>query len=168
MALAHNGVIRGLNSIYIQAPNLPDSSISTVRDFLTYCQCWCESMHHHHDSEEQQFFPEIERITGIPGLMEGNVEQHRIFTPGFEAFDAYVKSCSPKNYDGDKVKALIDAFATPLHRHLVDEIDTLRELDRYDSEQIRLAYKRFEKSAMNTDKVRYPFVFELEATFLTW
>ncbi|KAK7179915.1 hemerythrin hhe cation binding domain-containing protein [Paraphaeosphaeria sporulosa] len=43
--------------------------------------------HHHHDTEEQQFFPEIEQIAGIVGLMEANVEQHRAFTPGFEAFD---------------------------------------------------------------------------------
>jgi hypothetical protein len=167
MALAHNGIIRGLNSIYLQALHIPSSSPSTVRDFLIYCQCWCESMHHHHDSEEQLFFPDIEKITGIAGLMEGNVEQHRAFTPGFEAFHAYAKSCLPEDYDGEKVKELIDAFAVPLHRHLVDEIDTLRALDRYDSKEIRLAYKRLEKSAMDTDKVRSTFVLGLKARFLT-
>ncbi|KAF2448503.1 hypothetical protein P171DRAFT_428563 [Karstenula rhodostoma CBS 690.94] len=160
MALAHNGMIRGLNSIYLQALQVPASDFSTVRDFLTYCQCWCESMHHHHDTEEEQFFPEIEKITGIPELMEANVAQHRAFTPGFEAFDAYARSCHPKDYDGKKMKELIDAFAAPLHRHLVDEINTLKALDKYDSEGIRLAYKRFEKSAMNTNKYRIgPLVF---------
>lgn len=168
MALAHNGMIRGLNSIYLQASQIPASDTSTVRDFLTYCQCWCESMHHHHDTEEEQFFPEIEKITGIAGLMEANVEQHRAFTPGFEAFDAYAKSCHPRDYDGKKVRELIDSFAVPLHQHLIDEIDTLRALDRYDSEKIRLAYKRFEKSAMNTDKVRCLLPFECVAIFLTW
>ncbi|KAJ4346385.1 uncharacterized protein N0V89_010314 [Didymosphaeria variabile] len=151
MALAHNGIIRGLNSIYLQAAQIPRTE---ARDFLTYCQCWYESMHHHHDSEEEMFFPDVESITHIQGLMEGNVEQHRAFTPGFEAFEAYTKSCLPEDYDGEKVRNLIDAFATPLHRHLVDEIDTLKALDRYDSEEIRGAYKRFEKSAMDTDKAR--------------
>jgi len=111
-------------------------------------------MHHHHDGEEEIFFPEVEKITTIKRLMEGNVEQHRAFTPRFEAFDAYVKTCAPEDYDGRKVRELIDAFATPLHRHLVDEIDTLGALDRYDSEEIRGAYKRFEKSAKDADMVK--------------
>lgn len=116
MALAHNGMIRGLNSIYLQAVHLPPSDTSTIRDFLTYCQCSYESMHHHHDIEEEHFFPQIEKIASVPGLMQANVEQHQAFTPGFEAFDAFVRTCQPENYDGTRIKELVDAFATTLHR----------------------------------------------------
>jgi hemerythrin-like domain-containing protein len=154
MALAHNGMIRGLNSIYLQAPLIPSSDITTVRDFLTYCQCWCESMHHHHDSEEEVFFPTIERISGIQGLMADNVEQHRAFTPGFHAFQEYAQTCAPKDYDGAKLRSLIESFAGPLTKHLHDEIETLRALDKYDSMQVRQAYKQFEKMMMETDNVR--------------
>ena len=154
MALAHNGIIRGLNSIYVQATNIPREDLTTVQDFLTYCQCWCESMHHHHDAEEQEFFPSIERLSGVQGLMSRNVEQHRAFTPGFEEFQAYAQTCPVKGYDGQKVKSLIEAFAEPLTRHLHDEIETLRALDKYDSENVRQAYKRLEKILMDTDNVR--------------
>jgi hemerythrin-like domain-containing protein len=154
MALAHNGIIRGLNSIYLQAPNLPAGDVTVARDFLTYCQCWSESMHHHHDAEEAIFFPEIERITQIQGVMEGNVEQHRAFTPGFDRFYEYCKTCPPKNYNGEKLRSLLQAFAEPLTKHLHDEIGTLRALDEHDSEKIRQAYRHFEKSLMATDNVR--------------
>ncbi|KAI5239198.1 hypothetical protein E4T43_06968 [Aureobasidium subglaciale] len=154
MSLAHNGIIRGLNSIYLQAPNLPAGDTTVARDFLIYCQCWSESMHHHHDAEEAIFFPEIESITKIKGLMEQNVEQHRAFTPGFDEFYEYSKTCQPVEYDGRKMKALVEAFAKPLIKHLHDEIETLRALDKYNSEKIRRAYRRFEKSLMATDNVK--------------
>lgn len=156
MALAHNGIIRGLNSIYLQAPHIPRDGQDAIRDFLTYCQCWCESMHHHHDAEEQNFFPAIERVANLPGLMERNVEQHRAFTPGFDAFQQYAQTCVPKAYDGVEITSLIDAFAEPLTRHLHDEIETLRALDKYDSGRIREAYRRFEKSLIATDNVSLP------------
>jgi hemerythrin-like domain-containing protein len=158
MALAHNGILRGLNSIHIQAPNIPKTDLTAIRDFLTYCQCWSESMHHHHDAEEENFFPNIESITCVAGLMQRNVEQHRAFTPGFEQFQEYCQTCDPKAYDGAKLRALVEAFAEPLTQHLHDEVETLRALDKYDSERIRQAYKQLEKILMNTDNVSYRLV----------
>jgi hemerythrin-like domain-containing protein len=151
MALAHNGILRGLNAIHIQAPNIPKNDLTAARDFLTYCQCWSESMHHHHDAEENTFFPEIEAITKTPGLMQVNKDQHAVFTPGFEEFWTYCKTCPPKEYDGMKLRELAEKFAEPLTKHLHNEIDTLRILDKYDSEAVRKAYKRLEKILMNTD-----------------
>ncbi|KAF2164693.1 hypothetical protein M409DRAFT_25086 [Zasmidium cellare ATCC 36951] len=157
MALAHNGLIRGLNAIYIQAPHIPKDAI---QDFLTYCQCWCETMHHHHDGEEENFFPNIERITGVKGLMERNVQQHRAFTPGFEAFQEYADKCRVEEYEGAKVRSLIEGFAEPLSQHLHEEIDTLRALDKYDSARVRQAYKDLEKIEMAGDGYRNgPLVF---------
>ncbi|KAI5209961.1 hypothetical protein E4T39_00541 [Aureobasidium subglaciale] len=160
ISLAHNGITRGLNSIYLQAPNLPAGNTTVARNFLIYCQCWSESKHHHHDAEEAIFFLEIESITNIKGVMEQNVEQHRAFTPDFDDFYEYSKTCQPKEYDGRKMQALVEAFAEPLIRHLHDEIDILRALDKCISEKIRQAYRRFEKSLMATDNYRIaPLVF---------
>ena len=114
-------------------------------------------MHHHHDAEEQEFFPNIEKISKVPGLMERNVEQHRAFTPGFERFQEYAQTCRPAEYDGQKLKSLIEDFAEPLTKHLHDEIETLRALSKYDSEAVRQAYKRLEKLLMATDNVRITF-----------
>lgn len=160
MALAHNGIIRGLNSIYLQATRIPRKDLDATQDFLTYCQCWCESMHHHHDAEEQEFFPSIELISGVRGLMERNIEQHRAFTPGFELFQAYSQTCPLEDYDGQKIRGLIETFAEPLTRHLYGEIDTLRALDTYDSALIWQAYQRFEKMMMATDNVRFTWTFD--------
>ena len=160
MALAHNGILRGLNSIYLQATRIPREDMTAVSDFLTYCQCWGESMHHHHDCEEAIFFPSIESISGIQGLMEGNIEQHRAFTPGFDRFQEFCRTCLPKDYDGGKLRNLVEAFAEPLTQHLYDEIETLRALDQYDSERIRQAYKRLEKSLMATDNVKHTLIHE--------
>ena len=110
-------------------------------------------MHHHHDAEEKEFFPSIEAVSEIEGLMTQNVEQHRAFTPGFEQFEEYCRTCLPAEYNGEKLRALVEGFAEPLTRHLYDEIDTLRALDKYDSAKIRQAYQRFEKSLMATDNV---------------
>jgi len=165
MALAHSGMIRGLNAIYLQAPNLPPNDQHTAKDFLTYCQCWCESMHHHHDAEEAEFFSSIERLAKQPGLMAQNVEQHRAFTPGFEAFDEYVRTCRPAQYDGARLRGLVEAFAEPLTKHLHDEIDTLRALDAYDSESVRQAYKRLEKMLMDTDNVGHALSLPKSARF---
>lgn len=153
MALAHNGMIRGLNSIYLQATNIPPNDMTAKSDFLTYCQCWCESMHHHHDAEEAEFFPSIEQISGMKGLMAQNVEQHRAFTPGFDKFHEYVKTCKAKDFDGSKLRSLVEDFSEPLTRHLADEIETLKELDVYDSARVRQAYKKLEKLLMATDNV---------------
>ena len=123
-------------------------------------------MHHHHDVEEENFFPNIEKISGIPGLMETNKEQHRAFTPGFEHFQEYCRTCEPKDYDGARLRSLLEGFAEPLTRHLHDEIDTLKALNKYDSDQVRQAYKQLEKILMATDNVSRASA-DI-ATSLTW
>lgn len=155
MALAHNGIIRGLNSIQLQAMHLPVQDHTIVQDFLIYCQCWCESMEHHHHAEEQEFFPNIERISGQEGIMDRNVQQHQEFAPGFLAFQEYSRSCKPREYSGMTLVECLRDFAPALIRHLHNEIDTLLALDVYDSEALRLAYKRFERQLMSTDKVSF-------------
>jgi hypothetical protein len=78
MALSHNVFIRGLNSIYLQAPNLKPGDHS---DFINYCKCWCDVLNNHHKMEEATVFPKIEEITGEKGIMDVNVEQHRRYSP---------------------------------------------------------------------------------------
>jgi hemerythrin-like domain-containing protein len=74
MALAHNMLLRGLNSIYLQAPHIAPADAG---DFISYAKCWVEVLEHHHKMEEDRIFPWIEEQTGEEGIMEGNVEQHR-------------------------------------------------------------------------------------------
>jgi hypothetical protein len=66
-------LIRGFNSIYQQAPRL---SASDYKDFSGYCLAWHRCVEQHHMHEEANYFPEIERVTGQKGVMDGEVEQH--------------------------------------------------------------------------------------------
>ena len=92
--------------------------------------------------------------------MERNKEQHRAFTPGFDLFQEYSRTCLPEDYDGRKIRGLIEVFAEPLTRHLHDEIETLRSLDMHDSERIRQAYQCLEKTLMATDNVRRTLMYK--------
>ena len=85
--------------------------------------------------------------------MERNVEQHRAFTPGFEEFQEYTRTCLAADYDGQRIRSLVEGFADPLTKHLHEEIETLRALDAYDSKSIRKAYDHLEKLLMATDNV---------------
>ena len=134
MCLAHNMQIRSLNAIYLQATFV--SSPEDIADFLVYCQCWYETLEHHHRVEEDFFFPELERRLGKPGLMSQNVEQHRAF---HEKLDVWGKKCygmKTGEYNGVEWRRMVDDFATPLLKHLHDEVLTLEALVKYDPDGV--------------------------------
>jgi hypothetical protein len=73
MCVVHNSLLRGLNSIYLQGPNIQPADYA---DFIGYSLCWHSVIHEHHTSEEEQFFPDIEEAVGEKGLLDGDVQQH--------------------------------------------------------------------------------------------
>lgn len=77
MCVVHNAMVRGLNSIVIQGPNIQPADYT---DFIGYSLCWHAVVHEHHTSEEDQFFPDIEKAVGEKGLLDSNVEEHRKYT----------------------------------------------------------------------------------------
>lgn len=70
-------------------------------------------MHHHHDAEEKDFFPSTELISDVRGIMERNIEQHRAFTPAFDLFQVYSRTCLSEDYDGQKIRSLVEGSAEP-------------------------------------------------------
>jgi hypothetical protein len=72
MCLVHNFLIRGYNSIFLQAPHVKPEDYS---DFINYSMCWLNLIRSHHDGEERLIFPEIEKATG-DACMQENVKQH--------------------------------------------------------------------------------------------
>jgi hemerythrin-like domain-containing protein len=155
MACAHNGLIRGLNSIYQQSPFV--SSPTDIKDFLTYTTFWCSWIHEHHEGEETLFFPAVEEITGIKGLMEKNVEQHHAFMTGLEELEKCVKELKVEEYDGGKLRGIIDQFGGKLTQHLSEEIDTLLGLEKYDGVAVELkkAYTVFDTAMQQGEKVSF-------------
>ncbi|KFA65293.1 hypothetical protein S40285_02681 [Stachybotrys chlorohalonatus IBT 40285] len=76
-------------------------------------------------------------MAGVQGIMQTNLEQHDAFEGPLEEFRRYVDSCrTRKDVFDRKVVRLIDAFAEPLREHLVAEIDTLLELEKYGEEKM--------------------------------
>jgi hemerythrin-like domain-containing protein len=135
MVLVHNMMLRGLNSIYLQAQHI---SKADERPFCKYILVWHLILHHHHAGEEAALFPVLDEMTGEKDVMAANVEQHHAFRAGLDAFVAYVKDCEAgkQTYDGDKIVALIDAFGKILSDHLADEIPTILDLRRFGAEKV--------------------------------
>ncbi|KAI5781763.1 hypothetical protein DFH27DRAFT_506009 [Peziza echinospora] len=152
MALIHNVIVRGLNSIYLQARNVAPTRIAKVTpenkadvqlrdEFIEYCNEWCVFIHMHHEGEEKSLFPPIEKAIGIPGIMDGNIEQHKAFGDGIRRLEEYLKQVSPpktgervgedKFLYGPELCEILDSFGEVLVRHLTEEISTLMALKGY-------------------------------------
>lgn len=154
MALVHNMIIRGLNSIYLQAPNIKLDQ--DVEDFLTYMYSWSLLVHMHHDNEEALIFPLLEKYIGIEGYMEKNVDQHKLFGPGMKAYDEYIPAVreGKENFDGIKVRSIIDTFGDVLTQHLNEEIVTFEGLHEFDDKIDWPEYnKQLQEKAIKTGDV---------------
>ena len=153
MAIVHNMIIRGLNSIYLQAPHIKPAD---EKSFGRYIVNWHILVHSHHDGEEAMFFPAIHRLTGVEGLMCANIEQHKLFHDGLETLKSYAAAVvsGEEKYEGSRVIEIIDGFAPALVKHLADEIPTILGLRQYDDKLAELP-KLFQEEA---EKVMVSFV----------
>jgi hemerythrin-like domain-containing protein len=155
MANAHNGLIRSLNSLYLQAPYVTEEA--DIQDMLQFAIFWESWIEEHHLGEEKFFFPDVARITGQKDIMNINIEQHHAFLPGMQAFLGYVKECRKENdvqkFSRVKFLQLIDSFGPLLAKHLADEIETLLGLEKYDIKAVKKAYINFDLKMREGDKV---------------
>ncbi|KAH8893030.1 hypothetical protein GQ53DRAFT_745945 [Thozetella sp. PMI_491] len=128
MAVVHNIFLRGMNSIYNQAPWVKPNDVQT---FLRYIIVWCEFLAAHHDGEEDNIFPYIDKACGMPGLMDTNREQHKAFHDGVEKLQSYAEEHLGRKaaYSGEEVVSIIDEFMPALRKHLAEEIGTLMALE---------------------------------------
>lgn len=163
MAHVHNTIIRGLNCIVLQAPNVPDSTSTLynaqdVKDLLFFAGSWVKMVNHHHGVEEEFMFPEIERFSGRPGLMEDPRHQHELFHGGLEDLLKYASETKPENYRWEGpggMKAIVDGFAGHLTDHLYAEIDILLGLGDLDDKQLREAWDKAEAHAKATGNIAF-------------
>jgi hypothetical protein len=139
MAFSHNAILRGINCIYLQAPNVKKTE--DIEDLLFLTRLWTKWLMNHHEIEEDRIFPGFEEVVGKPGLLNANVEQHHIFSGSLKDLLAYATSTSPKDYSGERLRAIIDSFSEPLCTHLHEEIDTLLSLRSYDGPALLKVWK---------------------------
>ncbi len=99
--------------------------------------------------------------------MAVNVTQHDAFGPPINKFMDYVTAASTlEQYDGMKIRALVDGFGEILRVHLNDEIPTLLALNKYGGEKLKEAWdmleKRIQKDMMKSNLVCSPSRLHLE------
>jgi hypothetical protein len=137
MAMTHNTFFRALNAIYQQAPHvLPGTQ--QAANFLSYCSITYDFIHHHQLVEETIYFPEIEKAAGVPGLMDGNIAQHRKMESGLEKFRKYAESTRKEGYNSEELRHIIGGFADSFEQHNHDEIQTVLNLhDKIDSKALK-------------------------------
>ncbi|PSN71816.1 hypothetical protein BS50DRAFT_236193 [Corynespora cassiicola Philippines] len=158
MAIVHNLIIRGYNSIYKQAPHIRPNN--DVPDFIGYSIAWYNMVINHHRSEEKVIFPLYEKHTGVPGLMDGDRAEHEAFYGGMEKFKEYLDSClssqDPKTaFSGPHLVGLMDTFGSALHSHLSHEPVHLASLSKYPQIPTKEIKAAGEKDAMDTQSIIY-------------
>ncbi|KAJ4248795.1 hypothetical protein NW762_012633 [Fusarium torreyae] len=91
MSAVHSLLIRGINAIHLQAVNVAQRGTKKDKlDFSNFCWVWSEELQEHHNIEETMIFPEINELAGVPGLMDANVEEHKMFHDGLSNFRNYI------------------------------------------------------------------------------
>lgn len=157
MATVHNLIVRGLNALYLQAPNVAPADEPY---FLNFAGVWYELLHAHHLCEEQHFFRKVDAMAGEKDTMEANVEQHDAFRGQLEEFGAYIDACvtGKAKYDGKKLLAIVDSFGPALMRHLADEIPSIQELRKYGVEKMATLEKALNEDGQQA-MVRRPPLF---------
>ena len=73
MAMLHNSIIRGYNSIYLQAPHVEDVDKA---DFIGYALTWFRFVKSHHDDEEANLFTLVEQSLDDPKVWGETHEEH--------------------------------------------------------------------------------------------
>ncbi|QSZ31187.1 hypothetical protein DSL72_000750 [Monilinia vaccinii-corymbosi] len=159
MALVHNILLRGLNCIYLQAPNVKETS--DIADFMQFCDAWSSILHSHHAAEETVYFKLLDEQSARDDVFTANHTEHERFLPGLFAFDLYVSGVrdNANSYDGQRVRELIDAFGTDLETHLHHEIALLEDLATdglIDWDQCGKAMAQYSKKHADRRPSRHP------------
>ncbi|EGZ76907.1 hypothetical protein NEUTE2DRAFT_52908 [Neurospora tetrasperma FGSC 2509] len=129
MALLHNSIFRGYNSIYQQAAHVADQDKA---DFVGYCLTWYRFVKSHHDDEEQSLFPKIEDLLQDKTVFDETHKEHEAFLPGLAEFEKYLGGLkSPNDFSGDELLRIMGTFQDSFSDHFHSEISTISKLSEH-------------------------------------
>lgn len=150
MAQTHNTIFRGLNAIYHQAKQVVPGT-KDAADILFFCAITCDFIECHHHAEEAAYFPAIEEAADMPGLMDGNIEQHHTLEEGLERLRRYASDTNKWEYDAEHLRRVIEGLAGPLGTHMHEEIRTILDLhEKVPSSVLEKIYRKMHHVAANT------------------
>jgi hypothetical protein len=123
MAHIHNAILRGYNTIYLQAPYIQETDKPA---FIGYAQTWYRFVKSHHDDEEAELFPKVEEILDSKDIWKETREEHESFLGGLADYNAYLTSLpSPQSFNGKELQNIMSSFQTPFSHHFHHEISTI-------------------------------------------
>ncbi|KAM7222502.1 hypothetical protein V8F06_001996 [Rhypophila decipiens] len=129
MALLHNSILRGYNSIYQQAPHLMDQDKA---DFIAYALVWYKFVKSHHDDEEENLFTKVEEVLQDKTVFEETHKEHESFLAGLASFQEYLTSLkSPAEFSSDRLLEIMSSFQQPFETHFHSEISTIAKLSEH-------------------------------------
>ena len=73
MCNLHNSILRGYNSIFLQAAHVQEADKS---DFVGYALTWHKFVKSHHDDEEQTLFTKMEEVLKDNTVFKATHEEH--------------------------------------------------------------------------------------------
>ena len=73
MALLHNSILRGYNSIYLQAPHVQEADKAA---FIGYSLTWFKFVKSHHDDEEETLFTKVEELLNDKEVFADTHKEH--------------------------------------------------------------------------------------------
>ncbi|KAI8960386.1 hypothetical protein F5Y11DRAFT_330056 [Daldinia sp. FL1419] len=127
MALLHNAILRGYNSIYQQAPHVKPGDKA---DFIGYALTWHKFVTSHHDDEEATLFPKVEAVLNDNTIWAETHKEHEAFLGGLAQVEQYLRGVEPKpsTFDGAELVTILESFREPFEAHFHSEIATIAAL----------------------------------------
>lgn len=129
MALVHNAMIRGFNSIHHQAPLVEEKY---REDFVNYAKVWAKFVMSHHHDEEDNLFAAVSEILDDKTIWVETQKEHESFVDGVRVFQSYLNGLKDaKDVSGEQVVALLDKFSQEFESHMHSEVKTIASLAKH-------------------------------------
>ncbi|KAI1338473.1 hypothetical protein F5Y15DRAFT_129796 [Xylariaceae sp. FL0016] len=129
MALLHNAILRGYNSIYQQAPHVKPTERA---DFIGYALTWHKFVKTHHDDEEASLFTKVEEVLDDKTVFDETHKEHESFLGGLAEFEKYLSAPNiPSKFSGAELVRIMSAFQEPFENHFHSEIKTIAALSSH-------------------------------------
>ncbi|KAF2628484.1 hypothetical protein BU25DRAFT_430792 [Macroventuria anomochaeta] len=122
MAHIHNAILRGYNSIYLQAPHVKEEDKAA---FVGYALTWYRFVKSHHDDEEAELFPKVAEVLGgkEEEVWGATHKEHQTFLQGLAKYEKYLLNLSaPSEFDGTELRTIMESFQQPFEHHFHSEI----------------------------------------------
>ncbi|PHH87459.1 hypothetical protein CDD83_8851 [Cordyceps sp. RAO-2017] len=139
MALLHNSLIRGYNSVCLQAPHVRGADKA---DFLGYIRTWLRFVRSHHDDEEDVLFPELRAMLGDDAVWGEVPEEHETLVVRLDELGSYLGSLSNASaLAPDALLRLMDGLREPLEHHLHHEVAVMAGMATHANAPVRGSFQ---------------------------